>query len=124
MTREMQLYGNKVYGIEVSSYGFENGYLDYETLAKIVGDCILNNTLFEEIPYGWEMVNGEDLDDDNEYYEIYQWYIIDDQGYRDLARLTDEIVYYNEQLDLYLWGVTHYGTAWSHVLTDIKLVKE
>lgn len=122
MTREMQLYGNKVYGFEVSSYGLENGYLDYGTLAKIVGDCILNNTLIEEIPYGWELVNGDDLDDDSEYYEIYQWYIIDYHGYRDLARLTDEIVYYNEQYDLYLWGITHFGTAWSHVLTDIKLV--
>lgn len=124
MTRELQLYGNKVYGIEVSSYGLENGYLDYATLAKIVGDCILNNTIMEEIPYGWELVNGDDLDDNSKYYDIYQWYIVGDSGYRDLARLTDEIIYYNEQLDLYLWGVTHFGTAWSHVLTDIKLVKE
>lgn len=124
MTRELQLYGNKVYGIEVSSYGLENGYLDYATLAKIVGDCILNNTIMEEIPYGWELVNGDDLDANSEYYDIYQWYIVGDSGYRDLARLTDEIVYYNEQLDLYLWGVTHFGTAWSYVLTDIKLVKE
>lgn len=124
MTRELQLYENKVYGIEVSSYGLENGYLDYATLAKIVGDCILNNTIMEEIPYGWELVNGDDLDDNSEYYDIYQWYIVGDSGYRDLAKLTDEIVYYNEQLDLYLWGVTHFGTAWSYVLTDIKLVKE
>ena len=31
-----------------------------------------------------------------------------------------EIVYYSEELDLYIWGVTHYGTSWDYVLTDIK----
>ena len=29
---------------------------------------------------------------------------------------------YNEQLDMYLWGITHFGTSWDYVLTDVKLV--
>lgn len=124
MERTMKLYGDKVYGVKVSDYGLINGYLDYYTLSQIVGACVLNNSIMEEVPYGWELVNGDDLDDDSEYYEIYQWYIIDYQGYRHLSRLTDEIVYYNEQLDLYLWGITHFGTSWDYVLTDIKLVGE
>ena len=37
MKRTMKLYGNKVYGVEVSKYVLENGYLDYLTLSKIVG---------------------------------------------------------------------------------------
>ena len=123
MERTMRLYGDKVYGIKVSDYGLEHGYLDYHTLSKIVGGCILNNTIIEEIPYGWELVNGDDLDENSEYYEVYQWYIIDSQGYELLSRLTDEIIYYNEQLDLYLWGITHFGTSWDYVLTDIKLKK-
>lgn len=123
MERTMRLYGNKVYGIKVSDYGLEHRYLDYHTLSKIVGDCILNNTIIEEIPYGWELVNGDDLDENSEYYDVYQWYIIDSQGYELLSRLTDEIIYYNEQLDLYLWGITHFGTSWDYVLTDIKLKK-
>lgn len=123
MERTMQLYGDKVYGIKVSDYGLEHGHLDYHTLSKIVGDCILNNTIIEEVPYGWELVNGDDLDDNSEYYEVYQWYIIDSQDYELLSRLTDEIIYYNEQLDLYLWGITHFGTSWDYVLTDIKLKK-
>lgn len=45
---EMRVYGGKVYGEKVSDYGLENGYLDYLTLSKLVGDAILNNTLIEE----------------------------------------------------------------------------
>lgn len=40
--REIRLYDGKAYGYEVSKYGLENGYLDYLTLSKIIGDCILN----------------------------------------------------------------------------------
>ena len=38
-----------------------------------------------------------------------------------LEELTDEIVYYNSALDLYLWGITHFGTSWDYVLTDVEL---
>ena len=54
------------------------------------------------------------------YPEIYQWFIISSNGAEILKDYTNEIVYYNEELDLYLWGVTHWGTAWDYVLTDIK----
>ena len=51
--------------------------------------------------------------------EVMQWYIISDSGYQILSENTNEIIYYNEELDLYLWGVTHWGTAWDYVLTSI-----
>lgn len=54
--------------------------------------------------------------------EVYQWYIIDDNGAR-ICEEFNEIVYYNETLDIYLWGVTHWGTAWDYVLTDIECEK-
>ena len=53
--------------------------------------------------------------------DIYQYYIISDHGARILQEYTNEIVYYIEPLDVYVWGVTHYGTAWDYVLTDIKI---
>lgn len=118
MTREMTLYGNRVYGEEVSKHGLKNGRLDYHTLAKILGDVIHNDIIREETPYDWEIVNGE-YDED-----IFQEYIISEYGYKFLAEYTDEIVFYNDTLDLYIWGVTHIGTSWDYVLTDIKLVKE
>lgn len=125
MERTMKLYGDKVYGIKVSDYGLENGYLDYLTLSKIVGDCILNNTIRGEAEYPeeWEIVNGIDEYEDHGYCDIFQEYIISDAGYRFLEEYTDEIVLYNERLDIYLWGITHFGTSWDYVLTDIKLVK-
>lgn len=116
MEKEIVMYGNKVYGVEVSQYGLENGYLDYRTLAKILEDCILNNTIREATMTDWEIVTGEFRE------MIFQDYIISEYGYTFLAENTDEIVFYNEKLDVYIWGVTHYGTSWDYVLTDIKLV--
>lgn len=55
--------------------------------------------------------------------EIYQWYIVDDGG-AELLRDVDEVTYYNEALDIHLWGVTHCGTSWDYVLTDISLEDE
>lgn len=53
--------------------------------------------------------------------EVFQWFIISDWGARLLQQETSEIVYYNETLDMYLWGVTHFGTSWDYVLTSIKI---
>ena len=116
MIRSIEVYGDKIYGVKVSEYGLENGYLDYQTLAQILGDCILNNTIRAGTLEDWELVNG----DFNQ--GIYQDYIISEYGYRFLVDHTDEPVFYNERLDIYVWGITHFGTAWSHVLTDIELI--
>lgn len=115
----IKMYDGKVYGIKVSDYGLENGYLDYYTLAKIVGNRILNNDLISETyPEDWELVNGDYEDD------IFQFYIISDYGYEILSGYTDEMVLYNEKLDIYLWCINHFGTSWDYVLTDIKLIEE
>ena len=116
------MYNNRVFGVEVSKYGLENGYLDYHTLSKIVGDCVLNNSImpytgFEE----WELVNGCEENEEG-WYEVFQYYIISDYGFHILKDYTDEIIYYHQDLDMYVWGITHFGTSWDYVLTDIKLV--
>lgn len=115
---EVEMYDGKVWGYEVSEYGLEKGYLDYLTLSKLVGDCILNNKITEEYLEDWEMISG-DYDRD-----IYQYYIISEAGYEFLAEYTDEIVYYNERLDVYVWAITHFGTSWDYVLADVKLIEE
>lgn len=120
--RSITLYNGKAYGHKVSRYGMEHGYLDYLTLSNIVGDCVLNNNVMSHTgSYEWELVSGGILDEEDDYYEIYQWYIITDSGARFLEECTDEIVYYHEAMDMYLWGITHFGTSWDYVLTDIKL---
>jgi hypothetical protein len=115
---EITLYGNKVYGVEVSKYGLEHGYLDYKALAGILEDRILNNTIRAETMEDWELINGEFRE------MVFQDYIISEYGYEFLQEYTDELVFYNEKLDIYVWAVTHFGTSWDYVLTDVKLVKE
>lgn len=110
------------YGNEISSYGLQNGYVDYRTLAKCF-DAVLANDLMEktlDIGY-WEQESGFSADEEEDFPEVFQWYIVDSYGAELLERETNEIIYYNEELDLYLWGVTHFGTAWDYVLTDIKI---
>lgn len=125
MTREMKLYGDKVYGVKVSDYGLERGYLDYKTIATIIGDCVLNNDIFEFAGYeNWGLENGYEETEDGDYLEVFQYYIITDFGARFLKEYTDELVYYHEELDMYLWGITHFGTSWDYVLSDIELIKE
>lgn len=50
--------------------------------------------------------------------DVYQWYIVSDNGARILEEL-NEVLYYCDELDMYIWGVTHFGTSWSYVLTNI-----
>lgn len=59
--------------------------------------------------------------EDAHYDEIFQYFIISDNGAEILKNWTNEIVFYNEELDMYVWGVTHWGTGWDYVLTDIRL---
>lgn len=113
----IKMYDGKVWGKEVSKYGRENGYLDYLALAEMVGPRILNNgIIYETDPEYWDLVSG-DYDE-----EVFQYYIISEMGATILFELTDEVVYYNEKLDLYVWGITHFGTSWDYVLTDVKLI--
>lgn len=98
--------------------------MDYRTLSKCFDAVLCNNIttlLYEE----GEPVNGSIFDEDEDgnevYNEIFQYYIIDDRGADILQQYTNEIVYYIPSLDIYIWGVTHYGTSWDYVLTDIKI---
>lgn len=122
LEKEIRLYDGKAFGFKVSEYGLENGYLDYYTLSKIVGDCVLNNNIVQHVGFeNWELTNGCEEYEDG-WLEVYQYYIVSDHGARFLEERTDELVYYNEDLDMYVWGITHFGTSWDYVLTDIKLV--
>lgn len=122
MTKTYKIAGNYFCGNEISPYGQKHNRLDYATFAKAF-DAVLNNNIFSmgwDIGNGWELVNGSDYDEETEEYnEVFQWFIVSDAGAQMIQDYTDEILYYHEELDIYLWGVTHYGTSWGYVLTDI-----
>lgn len=71
----------------------------------------------EELQEKIEELEEEQENSYNE--ECYQYYIVSDNG-AEILKEINEIVFYNEELDMYVWGVTHCGTSWSYVLTDIK----
>lgn len=111
------------FGNKISDYGLKNGYVDYGTLAKAF-DAVLNNDIVKNtIDIGfWEQING--LEEEDYPPEIFQYYIISDDGAKILQEYTSEIVFYNDLLNMFVWGVCHYGTAWDYVLTDIPVKVE
>lgn len=112
---------NYFFGNEVSDYGKEHKRIDYATLAKSF-QHILNNDIVGATGWDyWDIENGDLFDDDDNETEIFQYFIIDDNGAEILKDYTDEIVMYNNELGMYVWGVTHWGTSWDYVLTDIKI---
>lgn len=54
--------------------------------------------------------------------EIYQWYLVSTMDANYLKRNTDELIFYSEVLDEYVWGVTHFGTSWEGV--ELQFGKE
>lgn len=122
MNNTYKIAGKFFCGNEISAYGQENNRLDYATFAKAF-DAVLNNNIFSmgwDIGKGWELVNGSDYDEETEEHnEVFQWFIVSDSGAQIIQDYTDEILYYHGELDIYLWGVTHYGTSWDYVLMDI-----
>lgn len=118
--------GFKFWGYEISKYGRDNGRLDYHTMinALTYNNYILNNSIISVLD-DFELFNGTDYNDEaDEYSEVFQYFIIDEQGANNLAKFTDEIIYYSERADLYLLGVTHWGTSWDYVLTGYEIVGE
>lgn len=117
MENTIEMYDGKVYGVQVSEYGLKKGYLDYRALSEILGDCIFNGIVRDRTMSDWEIIAGE-FDD-----MIMSDYIISKRGYEFLKEYTDEIVFYNDHLDLYIWGVTHWGTSWDYVLTNTRVIE-
>ena len=127
-------------GNKISDYGLEHKRVDYGTLAKAF-DAVLCNDItklfYRNINNEYmepEQVNGyidnsdkieelqeqiEELEEQDNQQEIYQYYIISDSGAELIKKYTNDPLYYIEYLDIYVWGVTHYGTSWDYVLTDI-----
>lgn len=105
----------------------ESGFVDNaEEIAELqeqIDELMLDNENdehTEEIEELQDKINELEEEQENSYNEeIYQYYIVSDNG-AEILKEINEIVYYNEELDMYVWGVTHYGTSWSYVLTDIK----
>lgn len=96
-----------------------SGFIDNSEEINELEEQITETDDSELIEQLEEKINELEEEQDN-YPEVFQWYIVDDNG-ASLLEECNEIVYYNDELDMYVWGVTHYGTSWDYVLTDIKI---
>lgn len=87
-------------------------------------DLVLNNDIMPALisnGFEFETYCGIDYDEENDYYlDVFQYFIINDRDAERLSEYTNELVYYCEPLDLYILGVTHFGTAWNGVPANWK----
>ena len=117
-------YWEQVNGSDVTYEDSDGNILDYEEYTDKLEE--LQERLEDaEAEDNLELISEleneiDDLKNSERYSEIFQYFIISAQGASILEEYTNEIVYYNEALNLYVWGVTHYGTSWDYVLTDIS----
>ena len=112
-----------------------NGYIDNSDRIDELREQIANledalnidensDRMSEDILNDIERINDEITElerEQDELPEIYQYFIISDPGARILQEYTNDPIYYIQVLDCYVWGVTHWGTSWDYVLTDVKL---
>lgn len=118
---------------ELENAGFyfeqESGFIDNSEAIEELQEQIEELEALEEISEETqEQIDTlqeqiEELENEERPSEIYQYYIVSDNGARILEEY-NEIVFYCEAVDMYIWGVTHYGTNWSYVLTDIVIELE
>lgn len=91
----------------------------FDTLNLVSGELFKVEYTQEEFEENEEL--QEEFNDYEEYisncdcYDIFQWYIIDESSARVLIDLTDEIIFYDDELEIFAWGITHYGSSWSIV---------
>lgn len=107
------------------------GYLAYEALAS-------NEYDFERFCGSYSRYYNAECEEitEEEFYneegdgayqveeEIFQFFIISDEDARRLSDYTNELVIYNDDLNLYFLCVKHFGTAWTGMPANWKEIKE
>lgn len=110
---------------DLNEYEREHNRISYRRLIERVGKIWLFNKAPELSNYDFEFVLNSDYDEENdEYAEVYQYYLIDIDNYTlellQKNNCTDLIIAWSETLEEYILCVTHFGTSWDYVLTDIE----
>ncbi len=102
----------------MSKYWFSNA----DTYAKVaeLGDVIQcsPNFIYHESENDLleHLTPEREYDEENEYYyDIFQFFFINKDLADLLLRYSDEIIFFDKGTECYIWGVTHFGTAWSIV---------
>lgn len=112
-------------------YYMDTNTINYRTLTDFIfTDMILCNNIVRYSD-NWDLELGDDYNEEmGEYIDIYQYYIVDFDSWRlekykeylqETKKESDLILWYDNDLDIYILGVSHYGTSWDCVSTDIEI---
>lgn len=84
-------------------------YITYGELAQKVGTMLLCNEIDERyrnfIDTKYKHSNEISQEEINLLLNTYQWYIITKKAAEYLQKETDEVVYYDKELNVYAWGI-------------------
>ena len=100
------------------------GKISYRRLIERIGNIWLFNNAPKLSEYDFEFVLNNEYDEENdEYIDIYQYYLISINPYT-LEKLQelevkDLIIAWSENLEEYILLVDHFGTSWDYIMTDI-----
>lgn len=125
-------------GNKITEYEKEHNRLSYKNLIDYCFcDMVLCNNIVEK--FNLDLLNNipsfdtlpddekkEYIDEDdyyNQWYdECYQYYIVElncDEDF--IINNTNLLLYYCDDLEVYVLGVDHFGTSWDYILTNAKL---
>lgn len=119
---------------EKEGYYMDSNTVNFRTLVNFLfTDMVLCNNITKDYEY-FTTELGDDYDEETgESVEVYQYFIVEYDNWRieqyqnwleENARESDIILYYDNRLEVYVLGVTHFGTSWDCVPTSIKIEKE
>ena len=111
---------------KLNEYEKEHKKISYATLCDYLFESMILCNNIEKLEGFWDGLEiGNIYDEETDtYVDIYQFFIVDfpnfNYDFMQKYLQNDIILFYNEELDLYILGVDHFGTGWSYVLTDIE----
>lgn len=98
--------------------------ITYSELDRRIGGSILCNNMAyrwwnQMEVWCWDIYEEDEDGNTWDPVDIYQYYFISDSWADFLKRFTNEIVFYDNELDVYVWWITHYWTSWDYVHVDL-----
>lgn len=93
--------------------------ISYQELSCQIKDLIMCNPTSNKLNKVFKLISGKEKDSDGNSIEVMQWYIISELGADYLIKHTNELVYYDNELEIYVWAISFYGESWESVYTEL-----
>ena len=85
---------------------------NFKTLTAKTEMVIFNNASYFDLELeAWSDYNNET----DEVIDVFQYFVINENDWKRLAEITNLPLYYSEELDLHILGITFYWTPWESV---------